>query len=111
MFETDLKISLHLKNTNLIAEGWADEMISVSLRSNAFKSSQATCSSDILTVGAQIKIQSLLSHSFWSFYWQAFWFRDLKVLFSQSLTFLSFVFMLVHVYLEPVLFFKKKIFW
>ena len=34
--------------TYLIADGCAEDIISVSLRSKAFKSSQATCSSDIL---------------------------------------------------------------
>jgi len=36
------------KIRHLIADGCAEDIISVSLLSNAFKSSQATCSNDIL---------------------------------------------------------------
>ena len=39
---------LHVNHLYLIADGCAEDIISVSLLSNAFKSSQATCSNDIL---------------------------------------------------------------
>ena len=38
----------YINHLYLIADGCAEDIISVSLLSNAFKSSQATCSNDIL---------------------------------------------------------------
>ena len=67
--------------TYLIADGCAEDIISVSLRSKAFKSSQATCSSDILVslhcqlINFKLSIWKFgfLNVNF-SFYWQLFFF-------------------------------------
>ena len=40
-------VKQNLISTYLIADGCAEDIISVNLRSNAFRSSQATCSNDI----------------------------------------------------------------